>query len=342
MKRWCAGAVALLATALSLSACTASESSPTGGSNVSVEGAPDETPSGAVKMTVSINPWIGYGPWYVAKAKGFDIENGVDLEFVNFVQNKDLYAAVASGRIDSTEALVSSALRFQASDIPLKVVLFQDVSTKADAVMAAPGIDSVADLEGKSVGFEEGGGHEMLLRLVLKKAGLSIDDIDAVPLDAATAGAALLAGQVDAAVTYEPYVSQTLQKEPGATVIANAGDFPGIISDVWAVSDDFAEKNPDTVVGALKAWNAGVNYFRSNPDEALKIVAKVAETTPEKLATTFEGVRLYDAEQSRKFLDKEFEKLATQTLDIMKEQDSIDGTADPESLADPSFLAKVG
>jgi NitT/TauT family transport system substrate-binding protein len=328
---------------IGMTACGSSDSSSAGGSSVSIASTtPADAPADAVKMTVAINPWIGYGPWYVAKAKGFDRENGVDLNFVNFVENKDLYAAVGSGRIDSTEALVSSALRFQASKIPLKVVLFQDISTKADAMMAAPGIDSVADLKGKRVGFEEGGGHEMLLRLALEKAGLSMDDIDKVPLSADTAGAALLAGKVDAAVTYEPYISQTLKKKPGAKVITTAGEFPGIISDVWEVSDKFAQENPQAVEGALKAWNEAVDYFRTNTDDALAIVAKVAETTPEELAVTYKGVKLYDTAESLQFMQKDFGPLATRTLDIMKEQGGIDGTADPATLADPSYLEKVG
>lgn len=343
MRGWrCAGALALCAMAISVSACGSSDSSSAGGSSVSIATTtPKDAPAEAVKMTVAINPWIGYGPWYVAKAKGFDRQNGVDLSFVNFVENKDLYAAVGSGRIDSTHALVSTALRFQASKIPIKVALFQDISTKADALIAKPGIATVAELKGKRIGFEEGGGHEMLLRLALEKAGLSLDDITKVPLGADTAGAALLSDKVDAAVTYEPYVSQTLKKKPGAKVIASAGDFPGIISDVWEVSDKFAQEHPETVEGALKAWNAGVEYFRSNPDDAIAILAEVAKTDPEELAVTYKGVKLYTAAESLKFLQNDFQPLATDILDIMKEQGSLEGTADPATLADSSYLEKV-
>jgi NitT/TauT family transport system substrate-binding protein len=328
---------------IGVTACGSSDTSSAGGTSISIESTtPKDAPAEATKLTLAINPWIGYGPWYVAKAKGFDRENGVDLDFVNFVENKDLYAAVGSGRINSTEALVSSALRFQASKIPLKVVLFQDISTKADAMMAAPGINSVKDLKGKRVGFEEGGGHEMLLRLALEKAGLTMDDIDKVPLSADTAGAALLAGKVDAAVTYEPYVSQTLKKKPGAKIITSAGEFPGIISDVWEVSDEFAQQHPEAIEGALKAWNEGVDYFRTNTDDALAILAKVAKTTPEELAVTYKGVKLFNTAESLQFMQDDFGPLATRTLDIMKEQGGIDGTADPATLADTSYLEKVG
>lgn len=310
-----------------------------GGEEVNVGSSP--APEDAVEMSVAINPWIGYGPWYVAEAKGFDHDHGVDLKFVNFVDNKDLYAAVASGRLDSTHALVSTALRFQATGVPLKVALFQDISTEADGLIGAEGISSVEDLKGKRVAFEEGGGHEMLLRLALEDAGMDLDDVKRVSLAPDKAGTAMISGRVDAAVTYEPYISQTLEQTSGAEVVVEAGDFPGIISDVWAVSDKFAEEHPEAVTGALAAWDDAVEYFRTNPDEALAIVAKAADVTPEELKNTYEGVDIYDARESLEYLNTEFQPLAEQILSIMQEQDSIDGDADPATLVDTSYLEDV-
>ncbi|MDV3127314.1 ABC transporter substrate-binding protein [Mycobacterium sp. 21AC1] len=290
-------------------------------------------------MNIAINPWIGYGPWYVAKAKGFDKAHGVDLQFVDFVDNKDLYAAVASGRLDSTEALISTALRFQSSNIPLKVVLFQDVSNKADALIGAEGVGSVADLRGKKVAYDEGGGHEMFLRLALEKAGLTMTDIDGVPLSPDKAGAALIAGEVQAAVTYEPYIGQALAHSDGASLIASAGEFPGIISDSWLVSDKFANEHPDTVTGALEAWNEGVEFFRSNEAEAIAIMAKAAGAGVDELTTTYGGLELYNAKESLEFFNTGFDPLAQKILGIMKDQDSIDGHADPATLVDKSYLS---
>jgi NitT/TauT family transport system substrate-binding protein len=334
--------LALVATTIGLTACGSSDTQSDGSSVSIATTVPKDAPADPVKLSIATQPWIGYGPWYIAKAKGYDLKNGVDFSFTSFTENKDLYAAVGSGRIDSTEALVSSALRFQAANIPLKVVLFQDVSTTADAIIAGPGIDSAADLKGKRVGFEEGGGHEMLLRLALQKAGLTIDDITKVPLTPDTAGAALISGKIDAAVTYEPYISQALQKKPGTKIIVPAGDFPGIISDVWAVTDKFAEEHPEAVVGALKAWNEGVEFYRSHPKEALEIIGKAIKTPASQLEVIAKGVKLSSAVDSREFFQKEFQPLASETLKIMKDQGSLDGEADPTTLVDSSYLDKVG
>jgi len=323
-----------------LTACGGkSANGPSGGEEVMAGSSP--APKDAVEMTVAINPWIGYGPWYVAKEKGFDHQNGVDLKFVNFAANKDLYAAVTSGRIDSTHALVSTALRFQATGVPLKVALFQDLSTKADALVGAEGIKTVSDLKGKKVAYEQGGGHEMLLRLALQDAGMTLDDIDGVPLSADKAGAALMAGRVDAAVTYEPYISQTLAATKGAGIVTSAGDYPGIISDVWAVADRFSDEHPEAVSGALAAWDEAVEYFRTNEQDALKIVAQVADVQADELARTYQGVNIYGARESLTYLDNDFQPLAQEILAIMKEQGSIEGEADPATLVDTSYLREV-
>ncbi|HET6447695.1 MAG TPA: ABC transporter substrate-binding protein [Conexibacter sp.] len=339
---WRALAAALLLCALGLTvAACGSDSGSAGSSTVDVTSPEADSSTHAEKMSIAINPWIGYGPWYIAKAKGFDKQNGVDLDFVNFVENKDLYAAVASGRIDSTNALVSTAMTFQQAHIPLKVGLFEDISTDADAMVAAPGIDSVAQLKGKRVGFEEGGGHEMIVRLALKRAGLTLDDVQKVPLTPDKAGTALLAGRVDAAMTYEPYVSQTLRAKQGSKVIATAGQYPGVISDIWAVSQKFADEHHDAVIGALKAWNEGVDYFRSNPDDALRIMARVAETSPSELGVTLRGVKFYDVAEAQAFFDSQFHGLAEEILQLAKAQGTIQGDIDLDALADSSYLAQA-
>ncbi len=52
---------------------------------------------------LAIQPWLGYGMWYIAKEKGFFKANGLeDVELVNFVEDKDMGAAIASGRLSAS------------------------------------------------------------------------------------------------------------------------------------------------------------------------------------------------------------------------------------------------
>ena len=108
----------------------------------------------------------------------------------------------------------------------------------ADAIITAGGVGSVADLKGKQVAFEEGTTSDILLNYALAANGMSIADIEKVPMPAADAGAALLAERVPVAVTYEPYISLAKAQSDKVTLLYSAGENPGLISDVFIVRDD--------------------------------------------------------------------------------------------------------
>lgn len=307
------------------------------------------SPSGArvhratpVQMTVAIDPWIGYGPWYIAKSKGYDTANGVNLKFVKFAEDKEFDAAVVSGRLSSTHALLAQALIYAQKAIPVKVVLFQDISVTADAILANKSIHSIRDLKGKTVGVEKGGGGESLLYKALQKAGMSFKDVKVLNIPAADGPAALVSGRVVADATYEPYISH-LQASTHNEFhkIAVAGEFPGLISDLWLVSDSFAKAHPDAVLGALRAWNEGVNFFRTNKSAALSIMGKAASTDPKTLALSLNGVKLYDDRQSLAFMKTKLLPLLTETATLQRALGNFKGSVDEQTVFDTSWLQRV-
>ena len=89
-------------------------------------------PAEAVTIRMGIEPWIGYGPWWIADAKGFDKANGVDLQITNFSTDADINSAFAANKIDVENLATHTGLRFLGAGVPLKFVLFEDVSRTAD------------------------------------------------------------------------------------------------------------------------------------------------------------------------------------------------------------------
>ncbi len=69
---------------------------------------------------------------------------------------------------------------------------------------------------------------------------MTIDDIEVVPLPAADAGTAIIAGRVDAAVTYEPYITEAAAEVDPDRIqpVFTAGEREGLISDMLLVSED--------------------------------------------------------------------------------------------------------
>ncbi|TIW17147.1 MAG: transporter substrate-binding domain-containing protein, partial [Mesorhizobium sp.] len=205
---------------------------------------------------------LRYGQWHVAEAKGLFKASGLsDVQIVNFTEDKDINAALASGQLDAANIATHTAMGMVAAGLPVKIVLLLDVSMTADAMIAGKDVNSVADLKGKQVAFEEGTTSDILLKYALSKNGMSIADVQPVPMPAADAGSALIAGRVPVAVTYEPYLTTARAQNKDVKLLFTAGEDPGLISDVLVVRDEVIKSRPGQVLAMIKAWDAALKDY---------------------------------------------------------------------------------
>jgi len=253
-------------------------------------------PAEPVTVRIGTQPWIGYGPWWIAKEKGIFEQNGLTVELVDFIEDKEVNAAFASGKMDAANLATHTAIKLFASGLDLKIVLLEDASYQADAILAPSSVASIADLKGKKVAYEEGTTSDLLLNYALVQNGMSLEDITPVFMPASDAGATLIAGQVDVAVTYEPYISAALAQNQDLKLLYSAAERPGLISDVLAVRSDLS---PDVVARLLKVWDEALAFYKSNPDEAKGIIANNVGSSAEELTTAFDGVKFYDLAENK-------------------------------------------
>ena len=150
-------------------------------------------------------------------------------------------------------------------------------------------------------------------------------------MPAADAGSALIAKQVDAAVTYEPYIAAAKTQDPSVQVIYSAAADPVLISDVLAARGGFAQENPETMKALLQVWDEAVKFLADNPDEGRAIIAKAVESDPAELASAFEGVQFYDLAQNRAGIGDG--STAAALADVLKVAQSIDLVKEAPDLA---------
>src|SRR5262249_23123153 len=153
------------------------------------------------------------------------------------------------------------AIALVSEGVPIKAVMLEDFSLTADAILADRSIRSIKDLKGKRVAFEQGSTSDILLNAALQSQALTVRDIRAVPMPAADAGAALIAGRVPVAVTYEPYISAAREKDPDLKVLYTAGANPGIVSDVLAVRSDVIRSRGADVARLVHSWDDALRYY---------------------------------------------------------------------------------
>jgi NitT/TauT family transport system substrate-binding protein len=290
------------------------------------------------EVAIGTQPWIGYGPFWIADEQGFDTDHGVDIKLVEFSTDQDLESGFASGKFQAANNANNTLIRLADLGLDYKIVLMEDVSLEADAVLSCnPDIQSIEDVEGAKVAFEEFSVSDVLFRYALNEAGVDFDSIDYVPIPAADAGTAAVAGRVDVAVTYEPYLQAAVQEGENCEVIYTAGENPGLISDALAVNTEFAESNPEAVAGVLQAWGDAIDYYNQNTEDAQAIIAENVGSKPEELATTFKGVELFDLQQSQDYLESDYETLWNDIRTIMVDQGQIETEPEVSDYLDTSF-----
>jgi NitT/TauT family transport system substrate-binding protein len=301
------------------------------------DGDADEPAGGTVEVNIGTQPWIGYGPFWIAEDQGFDEDHGVDIQLVNFSGRQELESGFASGKFVGANSATNDLLRLADLGVDFRIVLMEDVSLQADGIVSCnPDIRSIEELEGATVAFEEFSVSDVLFRYALDEAGISFDTIEHVPAPPDAAGASVAAGRVDVATTYEPYLQAAVQEGENCEVIYTAAERPGLISDSLAVNTEFAEENPEAIAGVLQAWGDAVDFYNRNTEEAQTIIAENLGEKPEDLATTFDGVELYDLEQSQDYLEDEYSTLWEDVGSILVEQGQIDALPNVEDYLDPS------
>lgn len=115
--------------------------------------------------------------------------------------------ALGNGAADVAVVTLDGVLRMRESGQQLRVLMVLDASAGADAVMARPEVTDVQGLKGKRVGVDVRGAGAYLLINALESAGMSMSDIHIVQLIQREMESAAEAGEVDAVVASEPWLS---------------------------------------------------------------------------------------------------------------------------------------
>ncbi len=140
-------------------------------------------------------------------------------------------------------------------------------------------IDSVKDLDGKSVAVPQiGGTQDISCRYFLTKNGLRAKDqggtVDVIPIKNSDILALFLQKHIDAAWVPEPWAAR-IKKEAGAqTVVDERTLWPegNFSTTVLVVRSEYAAAHPDVVDSVLKAHLSTLNWIQTHQAEAKKVV----------------------------------------------------------------------
>ena len=245
------------------------------------------------EVKIGLSDWPGWVAWYVAEQKGFFKKHGADVKLVWFANYTDSISALSAGQVDGNSQTWSDTMAPLAKGIALKTILVNDNSAGNDALMVGPKIKSFADLKGKKVALEEYSVSHFILTMALTRNGMTLQDVNVVNLSAGDAAAAFMAGRVDAAVVWNPWIN-TIQTSGKGTPLFTSKDLPGLVPDLLVVKEKSLMANRKDFIGMIKAWYEVEAFLRSNPDEAATIMAKVVGLDAKDYKVFLPGTRFFN------------------------------------------------
>ncbi len=300
-----------------------------------------------VKIKLGYSVWVGYGPLFIAQAKGYFAEQGLDVELVKVEDPKDRFTALAGSQLDGLVTTLDTMSQYWKAETPYKAVLGLDESSGGDGIVTKPEITSIKDLKGKNVGVNVGTVSQFFLEYVLQQNGMSASDMTLVKMKQGDVPAALAAGRIDAGVTWDPHLTKAVKN--GGKLLISSKETPGLIVDILVLRSDVMKAKPTVAPGLVKAWMKSIEYWKTNGDDADTIMAKGLGSfyeTAADIKADLAGATLFDADYNTKFFTGTDKGTATATLkfaiDFYTKLGIITSPVKAEDLIDSSFVAPAG
>jgi NitT/TauT family transport system substrate-binding protein len=233
---------------------------------------------------------IAYAPVYVAEARGYYREQGIELEYQNVAGGADAVPLLARGDVDLNLASISAGT-FNAFErgLSIKIVAPMGILPLHDSSLPLLArkelidngtLKSVSDLRGRKVAVNTKGAIvEYLLTKVLEQNGMALRDVEETPLPFPDHANALATGAIDASITAEPFATRALDLGSATKWVAEIA--PGKMTTVVMYGGEFIGQRPDVARRWMLATMRGVRDIQG-PE--LGVLYPEKFYTPENLA----------------------------------------------------------
>jgi NitT/TauT family transport system substrate-binding protein len=215
----------------------------------------------------------------IANEKGWFKEAGLAVTIVN--TNPDYFASfkdLVEGRLDVNDLTLFDVMLLNSKGADLIGIATTDQSAGADGIVARAGIDTLAALKGRRIGATRGTYVEYMLSIVLAREGIAMSDVTLVDMPGEKAHERLAAGVVDAVVTWEPALTEAVEKGHGHK-LWDSTIIPGISPSLLATRARVVRDRPEDLQKLLAVWQRGTEFIQQHPEEAFAIVARVNKKT---------------------------------------------------------------
>jgi len=245
--------------------------------------------SGATRLTVQETAGVPSAFVAFGIEKGFFADQGLDVELQTTQGGAATIPALASGEIEVGGSNIASLLLATSKGLPVRAIAGGTAARGAGekdfaALLAAKGkgVASAEDLEGRTIAVNTLHNiAEVGVKASLEKHGVDPDSIRLTEVPFPEMGEALAGGAVDAALTIEPFATESAQQGRKVLAYSYVDAEPGLQVGAYAVTEQFAESFPDAVEAFRAAIGETADHVASEPDEFRAFLSDTADVPPE-------------------------------------------------------------
>jgi len=233
------------------------------------------TPGAARQPVTVLLDWFvnpDHAPLFVALEKGFFRDQGLDVTFIAPANPNDPPKLVAAGKADLAVSYQYQLNLQVAGGLPVtRVATLVATPLNCLVVLADGGIRTLADLKGKTIGYSVGGFETVLLKVMLARAGLTLDDVHLVNVNFSLSPS-LLSGKTDAVIgAFRNFElnQMALEGRPGRAFFVEEHGIPPYDELILISRRDRA--GDPMVRRFVDALEAGVQFMVNHPDESWRL-----------------------------------------------------------------------
>jgi len=289
------------------------------------------------KVVIGMSGWTGFAPLTLAEKAGIFKKNGLDVE-IKFIPQASRHLALASNAIQCAATTVETHVTWNANGVQITQILLLDKSNGGDGIAVRKEITSMKDLKGKSIGVDAPGTSPFfVLAYMLKKNGMSMRDITRVTLSPQAAANAFIAGQNDAAQTYEPYMSAIREKPEAGKILLTTKDYP-VVVDTLGCPRTWLRANPRAAEALTKSWFEALDMIKKEPAKSNEIMGAAVKQTGEQFAKSASFIAWQDRGANQKFFAGEIARFSKEAAELLLENNVIRGIPDIDTLHETAYL----
>lgn len=288
-------------------------------------------------VAIGLSGWTGFAPLTLAKEAGIFAEHGLDVT-LNKIPQASRHLALASGDIQCAATTGETWIAWNANGVPTVQIFQLDKSYGADGMAVRADIESIADLAGRTVAASAPGTSPyFVLAWMLNENGLSMRDVNVVNLEPGPAAQAFVAGQNDAAMTYEPYLSTIRDNPDAGRIIATTLDYP-MVMDTFGCTPEFLAENPEAARALAESYFAALEMIEADQAAAFEIMGADVNQTAEQFGNSARYLRWQGRDENRAFFAGEFLSFSEQAQALLLDIGVIRGEVDLTTIFDTSFI----